>query len=583
MIEIFYRNISSCVLNNNFTSQYIPIGRGVRQGDPLSSVLFVIAIEILNIRIREENAIDGIRFCNEEIKVLNYADDTTAVLSTIDDAKRLLKLCKEFSAIAGLKINNTKSEGMWIGKDKNHTDKPLGIKWPGKLKVLGVFVSYDTDVVNENFRIKLAKLKTNLNMWKRRKLTIGGKIMVVKTFGISQMLYLSAVLKTPEWVLKEMENVVYEFLWSGRQHKVKTKMVIQEYKDGGFKMCDFVSMDKIQKLKWIRRFKDDHNSPWKTVFRSLMKTIDVDTFVLSPFHKNEIPKVSEFWQDVLSILYEIRKPPSVEELYNEMIWYNRCINIKGKTFYCKKLVDIGFMRVHQLFNDNGDLIDFKDLPEVVRSKTNFLYYNSICKSLPTKKYENVVKYIDASDTLLTFAGGTDLLTVHYKVLYNELVRRKLEYSKAVHDYSTTYDIPEEMWTKLFQLPFVLKLSNTEKEFQYKITHGYLATNRLLYKMNIIDSPRCNFCNLYSQSIKHMLWECLPVRSIWFQLEKMLLNKTNIPCTFIERDIILGIPLNPGQEHLRYVNRTVFTVKYRIYACKLNNEQPTFAKLTAGLI
>ena len=80
MVQIFYNNISSCVLNNNLTSKYISIHRGVRQGDPLSSLLFVIAIEILNVKIRDDRNIHGIMFSNEELKVLNYADDTTLKL-----------------------------------------------------------------------------------------------------------------------------------------------------------------------------------------------------------------------------------------------------------------------------------------------------------------------------------------------------------------------------------------------------------------------------------------------------------------------------------------------------------------------
>lgn len=447
-------------------------------------------------------------FSNEELKVLNYADDTTAILSTIEDAKRLLKLCNEFSVMSGLYINEAKSEGMWIGTNKDNLAKPLGIKWPGKLKILGVLVSHDPNVINDNFKIKLEKLKTILNMWRRRNLTMGSKIAVIKTYGITQMLYLSAILKIPDWAIKEMENTLYEFLWNGKQHKVKTKMVIQDYNDGGFKMCDFSIMDKIQKLKWLKRLKDDKNSPWKSVFKSLMDSIDVDQFVLSPFLKNEIPKVSEFWYCVLTTLYEVRKSPSVEELYNEIVWYNRCIKSNGKTFYCKKLVDAGLIYVHQLFNDDGNLIKFIDLPNPIRSQTNFLYWSRICQALPVRKFNDVVKNQDAPAIPVNSIDDMDLLNVHYKVLYSTMVKQKMEISKAVQDYTRLYDISRDTWADLFRLPFVLKLSNAEKEFQYKITHGYLATNKLLYHMKLIDSPRCNFCHLYDQTIKHMFWDCM---------------------------------------------------------------------------
>ena len=76
-VKVFYSDISSCVMNNGFASQLFEIKRGVRQGDPLSPNLFIIALEILNISIRENKEIIGIKVGNEEIKLNVFADDLT--------------------------------------------------------------------------------------------------------------------------------------------------------------------------------------------------------------------------------------------------------------------------------------------------------------------------------------------------------------------------------------------------------------------------------------------------------------------------------------------------------------------------
>ena len=79
-ILTFYNNISSCVLNNGFSTQPFAVERGVRQGDPLSAFLFIMVLEILCISIRNNKDIHGIVVDNEEITLGLFADDLTGML-----------------------------------------------------------------------------------------------------------------------------------------------------------------------------------------------------------------------------------------------------------------------------------------------------------------------------------------------------------------------------------------------------------------------------------------------------------------------------------------------------------------------
>ena len=93
------------MINNGSASDYFRLERGVRQGDPLSPYLF-LAIETLPIAIRENKEIKGIKIKQEETKLLQYADDTTAVLSDLNLAQYLFHQLEFFKSLGGLEINN---------------------------------------------------------------------------------------------------------------------------------------------------------------------------------------------------------------------------------------------------------------------------------------------------------------------------------------------------------------------------------------------------------------------------------------------------------------------------------------------
>ena len=110
----------------------------------------MVAVETLAIAIRQNSAIKGITIAKKETKLLQYADDTMAVLSDINSAQTLFRLLDDFKKLPGLQINPTKTEGMWIGYSGKNKTKSLGIKWPNEpIKALGVYYSYDQKLLHE--------------------------------------------------------------------------------------------------------------------------------------------------------------------------------------------------------------------------------------------------------------------------------------------------------------------------------------------------------------------------------------------------------------------------------------------------
>ena len=83
---------------------------------------------------------------------------------------------------------------------KNNEDTPFGFKWPKEpILSLGIFFSHNRTHAEElNFGAKVRELEQTLNTWKRRKLTLYGKINIVKTLGLSKLIYNASVLNVPK-------------------------------------------------------------------------------------------------------------------------------------------------------------------------------------------------------------------------------------------------------------------------------------------------------------------------------------------------------------------------------------------------
>jgi len=115
-------------------------------------------------------------------KLSLYADDTTAFIRDDFSAASLFDLLDQFGKLSGLKINKSKTEGLWLGawKCTLGIDEPFGISWSRHcVTALGIAFPYNVRVGNKiNFGERLAKLKKVLNIWSSRHLTILGRIAI---------------------------------------------------------------------------------------------------------------------------------------------------------------------------------------------------------------------------------------------------------------------------------------------------------------------------------------------------------------------------------------------------------------------
>ena len=140
-VSLFYTQVQSAVIVNGHISPFFSLSRGVRQGCPLSPLLYVLVAETLAVNIRCNPRIHGLCLPGVPLVVSpvhQYADDTTLILSTGDSIKAVFDIYSLFEKASGSRINQSKSKGLWLGSWVGRLDPPVALDWsPSKLKILG--------------------------------------------------------------------------------------------------------------------------------------------------------------------------------------------------------------------------------------------------------------------------------------------------------------------------------------------------------------------------------------------------------------------------------------------------------------
>jgi hypothetical protein len=198
------------------------IKNGVKQGDSLSCILFILCIDPL-IRNIETNAligrteIDNIPFP----KALAYADDITCVIEK--HGANLQGIFDEYDRLShasGLQLNADKTEILDISESQ-YNIKYYGVehclRGSKSVKLNGVYFNKDEHIMKEeNLNNLIDKIESMLRGWRARQLSLLGKILIYKTFGMSQVLYTLLVVSLDKNQYKKLNSMFTNFLW-GRE------------------------------------------------------------------------------------------------------------------------------------------------------------------------------------------------------------------------------------------------------------------------------------------------------------------------------------------------------------------------------
>ena len=194
MVKNLLVGATSCTINNGWSSDYLTVQQGLRQGDCYSPPAFLLIIEVLGIIIRENEKIEGIQIGHNKKKHAQFADDLWAALQAKEKVlSELFDSIEFYGEFSGLKINYNKTQIMRMGSLRESdamfiTQKAMS--WSRRVKVLGItFKTNKEEMCEINYDKLIQKVCKITETWQNHQLTLIGKVLVVNTLIMSQLMY----------------------------------------------------------------------------------------------------------------------------------------------------------------------------------------------------------------------------------------------------------------------------------------------------------------------------------------------------------------------------------------------------------
>ena len=201
---------SICVRITNENSAYFKHGKGLRQGDPLSPIMFNLVADIFTrmlMKAARINLVSGLlpRVVEGGIINLQYADDTLLFLENdLDEADNLKWLLICYEKMTGMNINYDKSGLLTIGIEEERVNDLAKIfcckKGDFPLKYLGVPLHY-SKLRKEDLQLVIDKIIKRIAGWKGRLLSYTGCLTLLKACLASIPIYLLSILKFLRWAI----------------------------------------------------------------------------------------------------------------------------------------------------------------------------------------------------------------------------------------------------------------------------------------------------------------------------------------------------------------------------------------------
>lgn len=555
--KLLYNGPCARILTNRTLSTPFQLGRGTRQGCPLSPLLFALAIEPLAETIRSHPEIHGYNTEFTKNTISLYADDillyVTQPMITIPS---VLKMFNLFGTFSGYKINWSKSELLPVQFEDQDWLKQLPFHIiSDNLTYLGIVITKNYNALYKaNFPVLLNKLEHNIQFWRTLPISLLGRVNAIKMIFLPQLLYLfqNLPIYLTKSFFRKLDSIILPFIWNYKSHRIKKDHLCKHKTNGGLALPNFILYYWATGIRSIAHWLDDTPSPFDglEMEREDCLPFSIRAVMLSPVPvKRTCFKHNPIIHDTIRIWKQLRKHFKLNAV-------SFLLPIAANPTFTPSVLDgtfntwkqIGICNVGNLYIE-GTFASFQQLQEKYNlPKNQFFRYLQIRDYVRTHlpNFENAVA--DKLESFIKlFANSRYIISQLYDTLQS-MCLPKMDKIKEEWEKEIGAVILPNVWEESLEYIHDCSINARHCLIQFKILHRLHFSKTKLHKIFPEVSPLCDKCESMEATLSHSYALCPKLQYYWVEIFRFLSVILKVQ---IEPDpilIILGI-----SEELRKLN------------------------------
>jgi hypothetical protein len=237
-IRLLYEGATASLQVNGHVSAPIPINCSIRQGCPLSMLLYTICLNPLINML--DKLLRGVQIDPRQKKTTTvaYADDVSIIITDPADIPNIKNALQCYQEASGAQLNIGKSKVMAIGGWDTRTDV-MGIAYCQQVKILGItFYPQTPQTITENWMKVARTIRAQAGEAYHRDLSMSQRISYIHTYLLSRAWYVAQTLPIPTIQTRQISTTINWFIWKGAIFKVPQNTLHLEKTEGGWNLMD---------------------------------------------------------------------------------------------------------------------------------------------------------------------------------------------------------------------------------------------------------------------------------------------------------------------------------------------------------